>query len=88
MSLDKIKDFLRFRKQSYKQVFNGDDGKPSIAGGKVLEDLSKFCHAHESAFSPDDRATLIMLGRQEVWLRIQHQLNMTDEQLWDFYTKK
>lgn len=87
--IDKIKEFLRSRKQSYRQVFYGNNNnEPSIPGAVVLDDLAKFCRAHESAFHKDDRATLIMMGRQEVWLRIQHQLNMTDAQLWDCYAEK
>jgi hypothetical protein len=82
-----VRDWLRSRKQAYRRLFLGDEGKPSITGDIVLTDLARFCHAHESAFMKDERATLIMLGRQEVWLRIQHQLNMTDEQLWDFYAR-
>jgi len=85
--IEQVKDFLRTRRQAYRRVFHGDDGNVSISGGKVLDDLARFCHAHDSAFHKDERATLIMLGRQEVWLRIQHQLQMTDQQLWDFYAK-
>ena len=87
--MGRIREFLRSRKQSYRQVFYGENnGVPSIPGGVVLDDLAKFCRAHESPFHKDERATLIMLGRQEVWLRIQHQLNMTDDQLWAFYAEK
>jgi len=85
--IGQVKEWLLTRKQSYRRVFLGDGGDPSIPGGAVLEDLARFCHAHESAFHKDERATLIMLGRQEVWLRIQHQLNMTDDQLWNFYAR-
>lgn len=87
--IQKIRGLLRTRQQAYRQTFyTGDDGQPSIASGRVLEDLARFCHAHESPFLPDERATLIMIGRQEVFARIQHQLNMTDDQLWSFYQKK
>ena len=88
--IDKIRDLLITRKQAYQHVFAGqnEDGTPTIQGSRVLEDLAVFCHAHESAFHADERATLIMLGRQEVFLRIQHQLNLTDDQLWDLYAKK
>lgn len=85
--IERVRDFLRSRKQAYRHVFNGDGGEPSFSSSKVLADLARFCHAGESAFHKDERATLIMLGRQEVWLRIQHQLNMTDRQMMDFYAK-
>ncbi len=90
MAFNAMLDFLRSRKQAYKQVFCGqnEDGSPSIPGEVVLEDLAKFCHAHESAFQPDERTTLILLGRQEVFARIQHQLHMTDDQLYRLYTGK
>jgi hypothetical protein len=51
----------------------------------VLKDLAKFCRAHESTFHKDPRAHAVMEGRREVWLRIQNQLNLTDEELWALY---
>jgi len=82
---EKTKELLRSRQQAYKQVFHGEGDEPSIPGEIVLGDLAKFCHAHESPFHKGERATLIMIGRQEVFSRIKHQLNMTDSQLWRFY---
>ena len=88
--IGKIREMLRTRKQAYRYVFHGsnEDGQYSIQGARVLDDLAKFCKAHQSPFHLDERATLIMMGRQEVFQRIQHQLHMTDDQLWDFYAEK
>lgn len=54
----------------------------------VLEDLAKFCRANESTFHLDDRAHAVAEGRREVWLRIQHHLQLSDAQLWELYGRK
>ena len=77
--LERAKDFLRTRAQAYRKTFNG------IHGERVLADLAKFCRAHESTFNTDPRVEGIMQGRREVWLRISQHLNMTEEQLWNYY---
>ena len=75
-------EFLTRRKQSYKATFNRDNP----AAMKVLDDLAKFCRAHKTTSSEDPNVSALMEGRREVWLRIQHSLQMTDDQLWDHYT--
>lgn len=82
--LQKTRNFLATRQQAYNQVFDPQN----IFTGKVLKDLAKFCRAHETSFHPDPRVHAIMEGRREVWLRIQQQLQLTDEQLWELYGKK
>jgi len=78
-------DFLRGRKNSYKYTFS----LTNPAAVEVLEDLTKFCRGCESAAVPGDHdRTLILLGRQEVFLRIQQHLNLTPEQLFKLYTGK
>lgn len=71
-----IRDFISKRRLSYVRCFN------SPAGQDVLLDLAKFCRANESCFHADPRAHAVAEGRREVWLRIQKNLNLTDEQLW------
>jgi len=83
--IDKIKNLLRSRKQDYKNLFLGGDGELSVSGDRVLQDLSKFCHANESAFVKDERLTLVLLGRQEVFTRIQHHLNLDDAAMMKLY---
>lgn len=82
--LNKVKEFLGFRKQSYQHVFN-PEGKYSR---EVLEDLAKFCRANESTFHVDPRTQALLEGRREVFLRIQHHIRLTDEELWKLYGKK
>lgn len=78
-------DFLRGRKNAYKFTFS----LTNPAAVQVLEDLTKFCRGAESAAVPGDHdRTMMLLGRQEVFLRIQQHLNLTPEQLFELYTGK
>lgn len=82
---DKIVDLLTNRKRAYQLAF----GSP--AGQAVLMDLAPFCRAAESCVVavkglPIDRdRTMILLGRNEVWLKIQNHLNLKPEQLYAIY---
>lgn len=66
-----------FRKRAaYSDVFSSANGRI------VLADLAEVCGAGKSPFvpgSPDE--TAFRAGRQEVWLRIQKWLGMTDEDI-------
>lgn len=73
------KDFLHGRANDYRAVFSNPIGQ------RVLADLAKFCRAHESTFNADARLHAVAEGRREVWLRIQRNLELTDEQLWGLY---
>lgn len=76
-------DFLRNRRMAYNLVFRRDQP----ADQQVLIDLAKFCRANESCVVPGDRdRTLMLEGRREVWLRIQHHLGLTDDQLFALYS--
>lgn len=78
-------DFLRGRKNAYKFTFS----LTNPAARMVLEDLTKFCRGAESAAVPGDHdRTMMLLGRQEVFLRIQQHLNLTPEQLFTLYGGK
>jgi hypothetical protein len=80
--LEKTKEFLFGRQIDYRRTFETPHGE------KVLADLAKFCRAHETTFRPDsDRASAVLEGRREVWLRIQVHLNLSSEQLWQLYTR-
>lgn len=61
-------------------MFNG--GADAMA---VLADIAKFCRANESTAHPDPYIASKMDGRREVWLRIQHHLNLDNETLWRLY---
>lgn len=82
--LTDAKDFLRSRQQAYLFTFP----KENVLAQKVLEDLAHFCRANESTFHPDPRTHAVLEGRREVWLRIQHHLNLSDEELWELYSRK
>lgn len=83
-AISKIKLLMRTRKLAYTQTFN----LQSVAVQAVLKDLSRFCRAHETTFSKDDRTTYMLEGRREVWLRIQNYLNLTQDQLYDLHYVK
>lgn len=73
--------FLRQRQQAYQTTFLNPVGE------RVLQDLAKFCRATESTFHPDPYRAAFLEGRREVWIRIQHHLQLTDEQMWEIYGK-
>lgn len=77
----KARGFLRSRKASYQLTFEGETGRD------VLSDLARFCRAHEVTFTSDERLSAVLEGRREVWLRIQHHLNLTENELWDLYQR-
>lgn len=82
--LSAIRDMFRSRSSAYKQVFKKDDRWATI----VLLDLAKFCRAHETTYNKDPRLHAAMEGRKEVWLRIQEQLKLDDEQLFNLHRVK
>lgn len=83
MNLDrwaKTLDFWRGHKRAYQLTFN------SPVGNDVMIDLAKFCYADRSTFDADPRIHAALEGRREVWLRIQHHLNLSSEQLAALYS--
>lgn len=72
-------DFIRGRKRHYLSAVEYE----SIKG--LLVDLSGFCRANETTVGPTNELTWALLGRREVWLRIQQHLNLSPEQLTDLY---
>jgi hypothetical protein len=78
--LDKLRIALNDRRYAYQKTFNGPPAEI------VLKDLARFCRAHHSTFNPNDRAHVLAEGRREVWLRLQHHLKLTPDQLWDLYS--
>lgn len=77
--LQQAQQFLGRRRTAYVKTFSGAFGE------EVLQDLAKFCRAHESTFHADPRAHAVAEGRREVWLRIQRHLQLDDETLWRLY---
>jgi len=76
----KTVDFLRGRKHAYQLAFNGP------AGQDVLRDLAKFCRANETTWHEDASKRDVLIGRREVFLRIQEHLNLTSAQLAVLYS--
>lgn len=58
--------------KAYRQTF----GSP--VGQQVLADLAAYCRAAETCAVPGDHdKTYLLLGRNDVWLRIQHYANLS-----------
>lgn len=69
---------------AYNQVFS----RESIYTHQVLEDLAKFCRAHDSTFHTDARVHATLEGRREVWLRIQEYLSLDIEEIYELHRVK
>lgn len=79
--VENTKRFITGRMGAYRRTFNLE----SFDAVTVLEDLAKFCRAHESTAHVDPHVAARLDGRREVWLRIQQHLQLTDDQLWKLY---
>ena len=82
MNLDFLHDLRRLiggRQAAYKQLFKGPNAEI------VLEDLARFCRAHDSCFHSEQRVTDNLEGRREVWLRIQNNLQLSEPELWALF---
>jgi len=72
---------LHWRRNAYRLTF----GQHNASATVVLTDLAKFCHWGATPFAPDQRLTDVMIGRQQVMLRIKQHLGLSDEQLFAIY---
>jgi hypothetical protein len=76
------KAILEDRQRAYILAFRTEAGKA------ILADLAAFCRANETCVVPGDRdRTYVLEGRREVYLRIQHHLDLTIDQLVPIYTR-
>ncbi len=76
---------LETRKAAYMRVFM--EGTPSADDRRiVMEDLSVFCRLDQGADAESERHTLLLLGRQEVGLRIRHHTRLTVDALMELFT--
>lgn len=82
--IERAKQWLRNRQAAYCRVFLEHGTDTDV----VLQDLAKFCRAHESTFHTDPRLAAMLDGRREVWLRISHHLRLSHDQIWDIYGNK
>lgn len=85
--IDRIQKILN-RRQAYRRMFLGDDGKLTQDGEAVLADLARFCRLHRSTSvvslttrQTDVPATFQAEGRREVILRILGHLHVDDADL-------
>lgn len=79
--IDDTLGFLRSRRIAYRVTFGRQNGHAQA----VLRDLTQFCHWGATPFTPDPRETDVMIGRQQVLLRIKQHLGLSDEQLFAVY---
>lgn len=77
--IDHALAFLQRRRTAYRAVFQ------SPMGQQVLEDLARFCRAHDSTFHTDPRVHAALEGRREVFLRIARHLHLDDDKLYELY---
>ena len=82
--VSKIKEFFRRKQMAYVQTFDIKGPYQRV----VLEDLAKFCRAHEPTFAKDQRTSDLLEGRREVWLRIQNYLNLSSDELYALHSIK
>lgn len=95
--LEQTIDFLRDRKRAYVLAFSRKDEVETVvdaydrvflgstAGQIVLRDLARFCRALETIYDADQRKTAVLIGRNEVWKRIQDHLNLQPDELYDIH---
>lgn len=77
---EKGRSSLFARQGAYQRVFAKSQDTRA-----VLEDLARFCRAHESTADENSHVAARLDGRREVWLRIASHLNLTQEALWQLF---
>ena len=77
-----ILDLFRRRRAAYRAVFLGTDGEVGPEAKRVLADLRRFAGVGASPYKEDPRDTARMIGRQEMFLRVQNFLNLNDHQVY------
>jgi hypothetical protein len=82
--VQRTKDFLGFRAQAYRACFPRESPMADV----VLADLASFCRANESTFHTNEAVAHRLDGRREVWLRIQHHLKLSGDDLMKIYADK
>lgn len=71
--------------QAWRRIIGGTDGKMTREAHNVLADLRNFCRADgRSTFSTDPLVMARLVGRREVFERIQNYLNLDDATVQQF----
>lgn len=82
---DKVRAYIARRANAYKAVFRpGNRTQDDI--NIVLVDLMKFCRAHATPFDKDARLQDVLIGRGEVFYRIQSQTRLDSDTLFMLLT--
>ncbi len=81
---DAFKRLIQGRAFAYNRVFDAKNQHVY----EVLNDLARFCRAHETTFHPDPRVHAALEGRREVWLRIQEYLQLDIEEIYKLHRVK
>lgn len=80
---DQAMEVIRRRSTDYKLSLNA----PGVQA--MLKDLAEFCRAVRiEQVEMSDTRLAILVGRQQVWERIQHHFNLTTQELYLIYTGK
>lgn len=68
---------------AYRRTFLGEDGRPTLAGKEVLEDLKRFCGMTKPGmpvspvgYQGDPTSTIYRAGTRDVYLRMTTFLGM------------
>ena len=69
------------RTRAYKAAFD----QSTQHGKDALADLLKFCQHGRSLYRKDQRQTDILIGRQEVLMRILSALSISEQELHELY---
>lgn len=82
---DELLRILRERQGAYARIFAGaskDDVKI------VMEDLAEFCRAYRTPFTLEERSTILLLGRLEVYQRIVEFARLSNDELFYNYHER
>ena len=79
-SIEWVKRLLSKKRSAYIRTFRNPVGQ------EVLEDQAVFCRATTPTYNSDPRIHALLEGRREVFLRIQKNINLSDEELWDMHS--
>lgn len=78
--------YLRARQEAYRRFYAG---KPIGDDLKiVMDDFKRFCFGGSTTYDEDARTHALKTGRQEYWLRVHDQLDLSFDELVAKYTKQ
>lgn len=77
----RVIDLLRNRGRAYRVIFNPQLGEAKI----VLKDLATFCRARETVYHESEKMTYVLIGRQEVFRRIEQHLKLEPDDLYKLF---